>query len=151
MGGARPVQSTGGISGGSSFQSSQVVNGQVSYTTTWKLLAGAQAGDNYILNCPAAGLTVTTTCQNGEWTMPEEIKIACGSSGSGSASGSGSDSSMGGMDHGGMADHGSTGSGSDSSMGGMDHGGMADHGSSGSGSDSAMGGMDHGSMGDHGS
>merc|ERR1712106_718684 len=131
------------------------------WETTWKILAGGNSGDTFNLICPGSlpgesGLDATSLCQNGEWSLPPAIKAVCGSgsvsgSGSGSASGSGSDSGMGGMDHGGMADHGSSGSGSDSSMGGMDHGGMADHGSSGSGSASAMGGMDHGSMGDHGS
>merc|ERR1712106_571522 len=131
------------------------------WETTWKILAGGNSGDTFNLICPGSlpgesGLDATSLCQNGEWSLPPAIKAVCVSgtgsgSGSGSASGSGSDSGMGGMDHGGMADHGSSGSGSDSSMGGMDHGGMADHGSSGSGSASAMGGMDHGGMADHGS
>merc|ERR1711892_1238302 len=112
------------------------------YATTWTLLAGGLAGDTLTLQCPDASpaLDATSLCQNGKWNLPPSIKTACGTPGSGSGSGSGSASSMGGMDHGGMADHGSSGSGSDSAMGGMDHGSMGDHGSS----DGGMGGMgDH--------
>merc|ERR1712106_602318 len=106
------------------------------FITTWTILPGGAAGNSYKLQCPNASpaLDATSLCQDGEWTVPPAILAICGS-------GSGSDSSMGGMDHGGMADHGSSGSGSDSSMGGMDHGSMGDHGSS----DGGMGGMgDHG-------
>merc|ERR1712106_187095 len=116
------------------------------FATTWTILAGGLIGETFTLKCPNASpaLDATSLCQtDGEWSVPPAIEVVCGSgsgsgSGSESASGSGSDSSMGGMDHGGMADHGSSGSGSDSAMGGMDHGS----------SDGGMGGM--GGMGDHG-
>merc|ERR1711892_1244720 len=125
------------------FNSTKI--GPDTYDATWTILAGGVSGDTFILTCPNAFvllINARSVCQNGEWSRPPAVKKACDlGSGSGSASGSASDSSMGGMDHGGMADHGSSGSGSDSSMGGMDHGGMADHGSS-------DGGM--GRMGDHG-
>merc|ERR1711892_726636 len=117
------------------FSSSKI--GPNNFITTWTILPGGASGNTYKLQCPNASpaLDATSVCQDGEWTVPPGILAVCGS-GSGSASGSGSDSNMGGVDHGGMADHGSSGSGSDSSMGDM-----GDHGSS----DGGMGGMgDHG-------
>merc|ERR1711892_1437272 len=129
--GNKPVSSPLGLPD----QFTSIENGINNFVTTWTILAGGLIGNTFNLQCPNASpaLDATSFCENGEWSVPPAISAVCGfgsgsGSGSGSASGSSSDSSMGGMDHGGMADHGSSGSGSDSSMGGMDHGGMADHG-----------------------
>merc|ERR1719317_1693120 len=105
------------------------------FITSWTILADNPVS-KITLTCTGAPAPMVTECEDGGWTIPEEIRDRCGGM-EGYGSGSGEDGMM---DHGsgsgddGMMDHGSgSGSGED---------GMMDHGSS--------SGSEDGGMGDHG-
>merc|ERR1719193_2489232 len=138
---ASPDPSTGQL-----FSSSEeIVGGVPVFKTSWTIFADNPA-PQITLNCQGAPTPMVTECIDGGWTVPQEIKDICGSSGT-------TDDGM--MDHGsgddGMMDHGSSSGSADDGM--MDHGsssgsgdgGMGDHGSS----DGGMGDHGDGGMGDH--
>merc|ERR1719250_483843 len=52
-------------------------NGVTTYETSWTVLEGGE-GAKCRLNCAEGDLDVTTTCSNGEWSMPEKLKAKCG-------------------------------------------------------------------------
>merc|ERR1712002_195716 len=71
-------QCTGDASGNSFSSSSNSNNGVTTYETSWTVLDGAE-GATCRLNCKNAdNLDVTTTCSNGQWSMPEKLEAKCG-------------------------------------------------------------------------